>query len=636
MFELKAVVHRYRAVLAVAVPGWRAGAGEAWLLSGPSGCGKSTVLHILAGLIVPSEGSVMVAGRTCVRCPKARVTAGAAAPSASCRSGSTWSVRSTCATTCGSRRRCRVCRPTTRGSRRCCEAVGVADLAHRFPRELSQGQAQRVAIARAVVNRPALLLADEPTANLDDAHAAQALELLRAQAIEAGATLVVASHDNRVKPSAAVRVCVAGHRCGGRMSLFRLALAYARRRPLSTLLVVVLLAIGVATVTLTLLLAHELEDRLARDAAGIDLVVGAKGSPLQLVLAGVYHVDVPPGNIPLAAIAALRANPLIAQAIPLALGDSFRGFRIVGTEPALVEHYGGVAARRANCGAGRWRRCSAARSRAASGLAVGATFTGSHGLAEGGGEHADAPYRVTGILAPTGTVLDRLVADVDRQRVGGARSPPCRRRSRPRRARQGDQGQAPADEHAEPEPGREVTLALVRYGVRWPPRALPRAINKETELVAASPAYETARLLTVFGVGIDLIRAFALLLMAASGLMLFVALAQALDDRRYDLAILRTLGASRRQVALGPAGRKPGARGRRARWPELALAHLAALFVGAAGCRRRRRWPPPRPVVARGVGGGRRWRWPRVYWPHCGPRGAHRASTWRPRLRTDE
>ena len=71
--------------------------------------------------------------------------------------------------------------------------------------------------------------------------------------------------------------------------------------------------------------------------------------------------------------------------------------------------------------------------------------------------------------------------------------------------------------------------------------------------MAASPAYETARLLTVFGVGIDLIRAFALLLMAASAFMLFVALAQALEDRRYDLAILRTLGASRRQVALGAA-----------------------------------------------------------------------------------
>jgi ABC-type lipoprotein export system ATPase subunit len=65
-------------------------------------------------------------------------------------------------------------------------AVGVDDLADRYPRQLSQGQAQRVAIARAVVNRPALLLADEPTANLDDAHAAAALQLLRSQAIDAG------------------------------------------------------------------------------------------------------------------------------------------------------------------------------------------------------------------------------------------------------------------------------------------------------------------------------------------------------------------------------------------------------------------------------------------------------------------
>jgi putative ABC transport system permease protein len=124
------------------------------------------------------------------------------------------------------------------------------------------------------------------------------------------------------------------------MNVMRLALAYARRRPLATLLNVLLLAVGVATITLVILLSDELDTRLSREAAGIDLVVGAKGSPLQLVLAGVYHADIPPGNIPLAAVESLRENPLIGEVIPLALGDSFHGFRIVGTEPAFVAHYG--------------------------------------------------------------------------------------------------------------------------------------------------------------------------------------------------------------------------------------------------------------------------------------------------------
>lgn len=200
MFELTNIVHRYGGVTAVAIPYWRAGGGEAWLLGGPSGCGKSTALHILAGLVVPTFGAVIVAGtdlRTLREGERDR-----------------WRGR-----TIGlvPQRLHLVAALDVRDNLRLAQSlpglpvddaritallqsVGVADLAHRYPRELSQGQAQRVAVARAVVNRPMLLLADEPTANLDDAHAAQALELLRAQAVEAGATLVVASHDNRVKP----------------------------------------------------------------------------------------------------------------------------------------------------------------------------------------------------------------------------------------------------------------------------------------------------------------------------------------------------------------------------------------------------------------------------------------------------
>jgi putative ABC transport system permease protein len=344
------------------------------------------------------------------------------------------------------------------------------------------------------------------------------------------------------------------------LNLFRLALAYARRRPLSTLLVVIMLALGVATVGLTLLITRELESRLTRDAAGIDLVVGAKGSPLQIVLAGVYHADVPPGNIPLSAIETLRRNPLIAQVIPLALGDSFRGFRIVGTEPALVTHYGGAFASGA-----MWSRpldavlgSEVARTLR---IHVGDKFIGTHGLAEGGGLHGDARYSVTGVLAPTGTVVDRLVLtsvasvwavhgqhpddddDGDAHHAKGGVSADASGHSG------GAMSPAATGAPAELAASREVTLALVKYRTPLAAASLPRAINKETELVAASPAYETARLLTVFGAGVDLIRAFAWLLVAASTLMLFVALAQTLDERRYDLAIMRALGASRGQVA---------------------------------------------------------------------------------------
>ena len=327
------------------------------------------------------------------------------------------------------------------------------------------------------------------------------------------------------------------------MTLASLALAYARRRPLGTLLVVLLLTTGTAIVTLTLIVTRELQTRRTRDARGIDLVIGAKGSPLQLVLAGVYHVDVPPGNIPLDAVAKLRAHRMIASAIPLALGDSFRGHRIVGTEPALIDHYGGRLERGA-----LWKEAMQAvlgsEAAHATGLDVGGRFEGSHGLSERGGDHSGDAYLVTGVLAPTGTVLDRMVLTPiesvwhvhDAHQVKPADA-------------DHDHDKPHGDAAAIDDHDREVTLVLVRYATPIAAASIPREINETTELVAASPAQETARLLSAFGVGIDVLRGFAYLLVAASALMLFVALAQALDERRYDLAILRALGAHRAQVA---------------------------------------------------------------------------------------
>jgi putative ABC transport system permease protein len=324
------------------------------------------------------------------------------------------------------------------------------------------------------------------------------------------------------------------------VNLVRIAYAYARRSPLATLLNLLLLTLGVATITLLLLLTTALDERLKRDAAAIDLVVGAKGSPLQLVLAGVYHVDVPPGNIPLEEVEGLRRNPLIREVIPIALGDSYRGYHIVGTEPGFLGLYGARLA-----GGTLWNApleaVLGAEVARRSGLALGAQFAGSHGLVEGGEVHADNPYRVVGILAPAGTVIDRLVlTGVDS--VWKVHEHEAQEEHAQETAAAGQPGSASVA------PGREVTMALVRYATPLAAASLPRQINAESSLQSASPAYESARLFTVFGVGTDVIRGFALFLIAAAALGMFIALYQAMEARQYDLAIMRTLGASRGRV----------------------------------------------------------------------------------------
>jgi putative ABC transport system permease protein len=310
------------------------------------------------------------------------------------------------------------------------------------------------------------------------------------------------------------------------MSLWRLVRAYLMARPLMTLLNVLLVALGIATVTVVTLATKQFESRLKRDAAGIDMVVGAKGSPLQLVLAGVYHLDVPPGNVPLAALQSLRANRLVAQAIPLALGDSLRGYRIVGTEQDFLALHRATIADGRIFGAPMEAVLGATVARA-TGLRTGSQFVGSHGLAPGGPEHEDDRYTVTGVLAPTGGVIDRLVL-TPVESVWFVH-----------------EGEPEDDaERRILEAERELTMVLVRYATPLAAASLPRTINATPQLQAASPAFESARLFQLVGIGIDGIRAFGWLLLGMAALSIFVALVQALSDRQRELALMRLLGAA--------------------------------------------------------------------------------------------
>ncbi len=314
--------------------------------------------------------------------------------------------------------------------------------------------------------------------------------------------------------------------------LASLSLRYLLSRPLTAALNLLLLTLGLASITFVLLVSAQVDRAFERDLAGIDAVVGAKGSPLQLILAGVFHIDVPPGNIALADVKALEANPQVAQLIPLSLGDSFRGFRIVGTTPGYITHYGAQFAQGA-LWAGSMQAVAGAQAAKAAGLAPGVKFTGSHGLGGGGHAHGDTPYTVAGVLAPCGCVLDRLVLTAT-ESVWQVHEKATAVDEDDRKALQAE---------------REITLALIRYKSPLAAVTFPRFVNTTTDMQAAAPAVEVTRLLRMLGVGTDVLRGFGAVLLLAATLSVFIALWSAVRERRADLALLRMLGAPPHRVA---------------------------------------------------------------------------------------
>lgn len=313
---------------------------------------------------------------------------------------------------------------------------------------------------------------------------------------------------------------------------------YLWSRPLATLLNLLLLTLGLGTVAFVLLAQDRLERAFDRDLQGIDLVVGAKGSPLQLILSGVFHIDLPPGNVALSDVQALARHPLVAQVIPLSLGDSLQGFRIVGTSPDYVVHYRAELAQGALWNA-PLQAVLGAQVAQATGLVPGQAFAGAHGLGGGGHLHADFPYTVTGVLAPCGCVLDRLVL-TDTASVWVVH-----------------EGLTPdafaalsAEDRSAIEADREVTMALVCYRSPLAAMSLPRLVNTGTRMQAAAPAVEITRLLSMLGTGSRVLQGLGLVLLVVAGLSVFIALWTAVRERRADIAMLRMLGAPPRRVAV--------------------------------------------------------------------------------------
>jgi putative ABC transport system permease protein len=371
-------------------------------------------------------------------------------------------------------------------------------------------------------------------------------------------------------------------------------------KPLNTLLSIILLTASVAIITLLILLQEQFEKKFNDNIEGVDLVLGAQGSPLQLILSSVYQVDAPTGNIDYAEAKTWMNNPMVKTAIPLAFGDNYKGYRIVGTTPDYLAKFG------AKVEAGKVFKKNfevVVGSAIAANLKikVGDKFFGSHGDAEEGEVHDNHAYIVTGIISPTGKVVDNLILsniqsvwamhDHGHEEAAGAGHDEHDHEGEAHgeEEQHDHEGEAHAKEegmehnhddghdhghdenaaHAEEghdhghneaehaheseeviisEEGKEITAVLIEFRG---PRGIaiwPRMVAMNTKMQAASPAIEINRLFSLFGIGLQALQYMAYGIMLISGISIFIALYNTLKERKYEFALLRVNGASRFQL----------------------------------------------------------------------------------------
>lgn len=322
-------------------------------------------------------------------------------------------------------------------------------------------------------------------------------------------------------------------------------------KPLNTILSVILLTASVAIISLLILLQEQFEKQFSSNIDGVDLVIGAKGSPLQLILSSVYQVDAPTGNISYDEAKIWMKHPFVKTSIPLAFGDNYRGFKIVGTTPDYLEKYeakvetgkifsknfdvvvGSEIAKKLN-------------------IKVGDKFFGSHGDAAEGEVHEEFAYIVSGIASPTGKVIDNLILS-NIQSVWAMHDSHDLEETHSKNPAHGEEGhvheEGEGHHHDEiSEEGKEITAVLIKFKNKMGFVLWPRLIAQNTDMQAASPAVEINRLFSLFGIGLQALEYLAYGIMLISGISIFIALYNTLKERKYEFALMRVSGASRFQL----------------------------------------------------------------------------------------
>lgn len=332
-------------------------------------------------------------------------------------------------------------------------------------------------------------------------------------------------------------------------------------KPLNTVLSVILLTASVAIISLLILLQEQFEKQFSSNIDGVDVVLGAQGSPLQLILSSVYQVDAPTGNISFDEAKVWMKHPFVKSAIPLAFGDNYRGFKIVGTTPEYLEKFGA----KVNSGKIFDKNLEVVVGSEIAkklNIKVGDKFFGSHGDAAEGEVHEEFEYVVSGIASETGKVIDNLILS-NVQSVWQMHDHEHEHSEAEENPVHGEEGHIhfEGDEHehhdhdshdhkevAVSENGKEITAVLIKFKNKMGFVTWPRLIAQNTKMQAASPAVEINRLFSLFGIGLEALQYLAYGIMLISGISIFIALYNTLKERKYEFALLRVSGASRSQL----------------------------------------------------------------------------------------
>ena len=343
-------------------------------------------------------------------------------------------------------------------------------------------------------------------------------------------------------------------------------------RMLNSMLSILLTAFGVSIALIISQFGDHIKKRLTLDGKGIDIVVGAKGSPLQLILSSVYHIDIPTGNIDYKLAKKITRLPEIKESIPLALGDNWKGYRIVGTTKEYIQHYN------AKIDKGRlWNNKFETVIGSSIDLKINDEFIGAHGLLEEGTPHHDNKYRVIGILKKTGTVLDRLIItsldsvleihgleNIESKNAIHEHKEHGHEKSVDKHkdtigVHENHEHKNTIEKHEDHEhkntidkhdslKSPEVSALLITTKSPISNINLPRLINRESSLQAANPALEITRLISMLGLGSKSFTVISIILILISALSIFAGLAGNMENRIGDLSVLRAIGYSKKRI----------------------------------------------------------------------------------------